>query len=54
MKKIPLVGKILIGFVLGTAIGLVLAECCDPATTKKIHWIMYILTVLFIAKYALM
>ena len=22
--------------------------------TKKIHWIMYILTVLFIAKYALM
>ena len=36
MKKIPLVGKILIGFVLGTAIGLVLAEGCDPATTKKI------------------
>ena len=36
MKKIPLVGKILIGFVLGTAIGLVLAECCEPATAKKV------------------
>lgn len=36
MKKIPLVGKILIGFVLGTGIGLFLAECCDLATTNKI------------------
>ena len=36
MKKIPLVGKILIGFVLGTAIGLVLAECCAPETAKKV------------------
>ena len=36
MKKIPLVGKILIGFVLGTAIGLVLAECCEPTTAKKV------------------
>ena len=26
MKRIPLVGKILIGFVLGTAVGLVLSE----------------------------
>ena len=36
MKKIPLVGKILIGFVLGTGIGLYLAECCDLATTNRI------------------
>ena len=36
MKKIPLVGKILIGFVLGTGVGLYLAECCDLATTNKI------------------
>lgn len=36
MKKIPLVGKILIGFVLGTAPGLTLAERCAPATAKKV------------------
>ena len=36
MKKIPLVGKILIGFVLGTAIGLVLAECCETETAEKV------------------
>ena len=36
MRKIPLVGKILIGFVLGTMIGLVLAEWCEPATAKKV------------------
>ena len=36
MKKIPLVVKILIGFVLGTAIGLALSECCAPETAKKI------------------
>ena len=36
MKKIPLVGRILIGFVLGTGVGLYLAECCDLATTNRI------------------
>ena len=36
MRKIPLVGKILIGFVLGTAIGLALSECCTPETVKKV------------------
>ena len=36
MKKIPLVGKILIGFVLGTCVGLVLAECCDLGTRNRI------------------
>ena len=36
MKKIPLVAKILIGFVLGTAIGLCISECCPPETAKKI------------------
>ncbi len=36
MKKIPLVGKILIGFVLGTALGLFLSECCPPETAKKV------------------
>ena len=36
MGKIPLVGKILIGFVLGTAIGLALSECCAPETAKKV------------------
>ena len=36
MKKIPLVGKILIGFVLGTAVGLFLAEGCDLATRNRI------------------
>ena len=40
LTKIPLVARILIGFVAGTAIGLVLAECCAPETTKKIlPWI---------------
>ena len=38
--KIPLVARILIGFVAGTAIGLVFSECCAPETTKKIlPWI---------------
>ena len=36
MKKIPLVGKILIGFVLGTGVGLFLAECCAPETAQKV------------------
>ena len=36
MKKIPLVGKILIGFVLGTGIGLCLSECCDLSTRNQI------------------
>ena len=36
MKKIPLVGKILIGFVLGTALGLCLAEFCDLETRNRI------------------
>ena len=36
MKKMPLVGKILIGFALGTGVGLYLAECCDLATTNRI------------------
>ncbi|MGN0848012.1 MAG: dicarboxylate/amino acid:cation symporter [Kiritimatiellia bacterium] len=40
MKKIPLVGKIMIGFVLGTILGLVLAEYCSPETTRKvIPWV---------------
>lgn len=34
--KIPLIGKIFIGFVLGTTLGLVLSECCAPETTAKI------------------
>ena len=36
MKKIPLVGKILIGFVLGTGVGLCLAEFCDLGTRSRI------------------
>ncbi len=37
MKKIPLVGKILIGFVLGTTVGLFLAEGpVAPETAKKV------------------
>lgn len=34
--KIPLIGKILIGFVLGTAIGLAFSEFCAPETTAKV------------------
>ncbi len=34
--KIPLVGKIMIGFALGTIAGLVLSECCAPETAKKV------------------
>lgn len=36
MKKIPLVAKILIGFVSGTAIGLGLSAFCEAETVKKI------------------
>ena len=36
MRRIPLVARILIGFVAGTAIGLLLSECCSPETTQKI------------------
>ena len=36
MKKIPLVGKILIGFVLGTGVGLYLAECCSLSARNEI------------------
>ena len=40
MKKIPLVAWIMLGFVLGTTLGLVLAEFCSPATVKKvIPWV---------------
>ena len=40
MKKIPLVAWIMLGFVLGTTLGLVLAECCSPETAKKvIPWV---------------
>ena len=40
MKKIPLVAKILAGFVLGTGLGLVLAECCPQETAGRIiPWI---------------
>ncbi len=34
--KIPLVGKIMLGFVFGTIVGLILSECCAPATAKMI------------------
>ena len=34
--RISLIGKILIGFVLGTALGLVFSECCAPETTAKV------------------
>ena len=38
--KIPLIGKILLGFVLGTALGLALSEFCAPETTAKtLPWI---------------
>ena len=41
MKKIPLVGKILVGFVLGTAIGLALSEFCSAETVRRIvPWVM--------------
>ena len=36
MKKIPLAVKIMIGFALGTALGLVFSECCDAVTRQKI------------------
>ena len=36
IRKIPLIGRIMIGFVLGTATGLVLSECCTPETVKKV------------------
>ncbi len=36
MKKIPLIAQILIGFVLGTVIGLVLCKYVSPETTKRI------------------
>ena len=36
MKKIPLVVKILIGFLLGTILGLSLSAFCDAETVKKI------------------
>ena len=40
MKKVPLVARILIGFVAGTAIGILLSEFCAPDTVKKIlPWI---------------
>ena len=36
MKKIPLVAKIMIGFVLGTGVGLYLAECCSLSVRNEI------------------
>ena len=36
MKKIPLVAKILTGFVLGTAVGLAMSAWCAPETVKKV------------------
>ena len=40
LPKIPLVVKILVGFIAGTTIGLMLSEYCAPETTKKIlPWI---------------
>ena len=36
MKKIPLVAKILAGFVLGTAVGLAMSAWCAPETVKKV------------------
>ncbi len=40
MRRIPLVARILIGFVAGTVIGILLSECCSPETVKKIlPWI---------------
>lgn len=36
MKRIPLIGWILMGFIAGTALGLALSEFCSPETTKRI------------------
>ena len=36
MKKIPLVGRIFVGFIVGTSIGLVLSECCTAETVRGI------------------
>ena len=36
MKKIPLVAKILTGFVLGTVVGLAMSAWCAPETVKKV------------------
>ena len=36
LKTIPLVGKIMIGFVLGTLVGLYFAECCDLSTRNAV------------------
>jgi len=36
MKHVSLVGKIVLGFVLGTALGLFLSECCAPETVKRV------------------
>lgn len=35
LTKIPLVARILVGFIVGTAIGLVLSECCAPFGSVK-------------------
>ena len=35
-KRIPLVAWIIFGFVAGTAVGLLLSECCSPETTRRI------------------
>ena len=40
LSRIPLVARILIGFVAGTVVGLVMSECFAPETTKAIlPWI---------------
>ena len=40
LSRIPLVARILIGFVAGTVVGLVMSECLAPETTKAIlPWI---------------
>ena len=36
MKRIPLMAKILLGFVAGTAMGIAVSEFCPPETTKKV------------------
>ena len=35
-KRRPLVAWIIFGFVAGTAVGLLLSECCSPETTRRI------------------